>query len=37
MRKLKADLNRLMAYLKQEVSDTDHETTRRHNVGGASK
>ena len=29
--KLKADLNRMMAYLKHEMSDTDHETTRRRN------
>ena len=29
--KLKADLNRMMACLKQEMSDTDHETTRRRN------
>ena len=30
--KLKADLNRMMACLKHEVSDTDHEATRRHNL-----
>ena len=30
--KLKADLNRMMTYLKQEVSDTDHEATRRHDL-----
>ena len=30
--RLKADLNRMMAYLKHEVSDTDHEATRRHNL-----
>ena len=29
--KLEADLNRMMAYLKREMSDTDHETTRRRN------
>ena len=27
--KLKIDLNRMMTYLKQEMSDTDHEATRR--------
>ena len=30
--KLKTDLNRMMAYLKHEMSDTDHETTRRRNL-----
>ena len=30
--KLKADLNRMMTYLKQEMSDTDHEATRRQRV-----
>ena len=29
--KLKADLNRMMTYLK-EMSDTDHEATRRQGV-----
>ena len=30
--KLKADLNRMMTYFKQEMSDTDHGATRRHRV-----
>ena len=30
--KLKADLNRMMTYLQQEMSDTDHEAARRQRV-----